>query len=251
MIGFFLAATLAHAQSFDAGSYFNAAAQTATAAAASPLDLLVESNSYVPPFYLGRPLASPGSSIVAQAIAHFTDQSGNAVPDSSINFTWKINGEVQGQLSGAGKSSAILPAPPLFGSETIEADAQGSGAYGTASETLSAQDPQPLLYQDHPLYGIEYYDALGGQSRIGDSEATFAAVPYFVAAGGPNDRNLQWTWVVNGQSVPATSSASSEITINAGGSAQVSLGVSLVSSANPLLDGQGQWGILFAPTGLQ
>src|SRR5262249_28595985 len=146
-----------------------------------------------------------------------------SIPDSSITYTWKVNDRVQGSLSGLGRSSLVIGAPPLFGSDTVEVDAHSNdgSAYGSATLSIPAVDPQPTLYLDDPLNGIEYYNALGAQASVGQLEATFAAVPYFVAARSPDDRSLTYAWSVNGQPVPSSTSSASELTVNAAGSSGI------------------------------
>lgn len=242
----FLCAAVAHAQVFDLTSYLNAATgQSAQQSMpASPVDLLYDATTYVPPFYKGRPLPSPGSTMRFQAIPHF-----GSVSDQSITYTWKVDGEVEGTLSGLGRSSVSLPSPGLFGSETVEVDAasQDGSAYGSASLSISSLDPGLTLYQDHPVFGVEYYNALGAQNSIADSEMTFDAVPYFVATTAANDPRLTYAWSVNGSTLQATSTNNNELTINAGnGGGFAAITVSLSSRANVLLDAQGAWNVTFS-----
>ena len=247
---YFCGAGVAAAQSFTDFSSFFGAGASAPAKPASALDLLYDADSYTPPFYRGRPQASPGSTMHFQAVAHFTGAGGAAVPDSAIIYTWKRDGEVLGSISGKGRSSAAIASPSLFGSNVIEVDAQSAdaSAYGSAEMTVSSVDPSVTLYQDHPLFGIEFYKALDGSTLISDQEMTFVGVPYFAAAASPNQGSLNWAWSVNGGIVPATTTNANELTINAGASGgQASIGVSLTSSQNPLLDAQGNWQVIFSP----
>jgi hypothetical protein len=254
ILALFFGATVAQAQTLpDITSYLSSAAGNATVSTgnASPIDLLFESSSYVPPFYRGRPLPSAGSTMHFVAIAHFTSATGATIADSNIAYTWSVDGRVQGSLSGAGKSSILLPAPTLYGSNTVSVDAQATGgsAHGSASLSVSSIDPQPTLYQDDPLIGIEYYNALGAQTSIPDIEMTFATIPYFVAANGLNDPRLSWNWTINNQPVVASSSGN-EITVNATNSnGLASLAVSVTSRVNPLLDAQGTWNLSFGANG--
>ncbi len=250
-LALFFGATMAEAQTIpDISSYLNNAAGNTTVPTAnpSPVDLLFESTAYVPPFYRGRALPSPGSMMHFVAIARFTDAHGALIPDSAITYTWRVDDRVQGSVSGTGKSSVYLPAPTLYGSNVISVDAAANdgSASGSATLQVASIDPQPTLYQDNPLNGIEYYNALGSQQNIPDIEMTFAAVPYFLAATSLGDPRLSWNWTINDQPIAATSSGS-EITVNATNSSGVaSLGLTLTSAQNPLLDAQNTWNLNFA-----
>lgn len=213
----------------------------------SPVDLLFDADSYVPPFYRGRALPSPGTIMHFQALAHF------GVADSAITYTWRRNGRVEGDVSGVGKSSVSLPAPTLFGTDTISVDARAAdvSAYGSASVTISSIDPSVTLYQDHPLFGIEYYNALTDQTSIPDLEMTFASVPYFAHVQSPDDAGLMYAWSVDGVPVAAATTSGSEITINADNSSGIAnVSLILTSATNFLLRGEGAWNVLFSREGI-
>lgn len=210
------------------------------------VDLIVDAVSYVPPFYKGRPLASPGTTMRLLAIPHFADADGTQLSSDAILFTWRQNGSVV--ASGRGKAAVSLPAPGLFGSDIFSVDAKSqSGLYGgSASVQLPGIDPQATLYVSHPLHGIEYFDAIDSQTNVSDVEMTFAAVPYFVEAASPNDARLVYEWAVNGRAVPEASTNASEITINSDNSSGVAaLSLDLTSSSNFYLHATQSWNIQF------
>lgn len=213
------------------------------------VDLLVDSDSYVPPFYRGRALPSEQTNIRLQAIAHFIRPDGSAVPSSQISYTWKQDGRVVGNISGSGKSSAVLPAALLFGTTRIEVDAaSGDGTIsGSASISLPTNDPILVLYEDNPVYGFTYYHAIaqtGSATQIPNVEMTFAAVPYFAQAYSPNDTRLLYNWSVNGAPVAQNRSDPSEITLNAtNSSGQASVALSLADSQNAFVNSNGSWAV--------
>ncbi len=217
------------------------------------VDLLWESDSYVPPLYRGRALPSAGGALRVEAVARFETPDGAAVPDSDIIYTWRRNGSVQQSESGRGKSSAILPAPALFGTDTISVDAvSADGALsGSASASVPSTEPLLMLYEDHPLYGLMMHQALLAQTSISDSEMAFAAVPYFAPVQSPNDPRLNYAWQVNGTNVPPDGTQPNEITINAdksNGLAQVAL--ALTRAADWSMNAKGVWSISFSAAGI-
>ena len=227
-------------------------ATTQITIAPTQIDLLVDSDSYVPPFYLGRALPSAGTDLRVQAMARFKRADGSYVPSSSIVYTWKQDGRVVGNLSGTGKSSVILPAAPLYGTSEIEVDARSTdNAFsGVASVALPSTQPVVLLYQDSPLFGVMYYHALPETATIGDSEMTFAAVPYFAQASGANDPRLAYAWTVNGSLIAASASDPSEVTLNAANSdGQATIGLTLTHTSIIYMDSTGMWQIALGPGG--
>ncbi len=216
------------------------------------VDLLMDSNTYVPPFYKGRALPSAGTPIRVQAIVYFKRADGTLVPSSQINYTWKENDVVLGNLSGLGRSSVLLPAPPLDGSTVVEIDTESQdGDYtGSASLLVPAANPQIVLYQDHPLFGITYYNGFASSASIPGSQTTFAAVPYFAQAQSPNDSNLTYAWTINDSPVKASAQDPSEITINAANSSgQAQLALEVTHATNIFLDAKSSWNFTFGSVG--
>lgn len=213
------------------------------------LDLLWESDSYVPPFYRGRAIPSAGTMLHLQAIPRFKAQEGTMVSERDIVYTWKRNGVVQQSASGRGKSYAQLPAPVLFGVDTIEVDASSlDGSLEAQGQVVvPSAEPTLALYEDHPLFGTMYHQALTAQTFISDSEMTFAAVPYFAQAQSPSDPRLIYNWKVNGRSVPAVDSNSSKLTINATGSSGLArIELLLTHAANWATESAGTWRVSFS-----
>lgn len=212
------------------------------------VDLLWESDSYVPPFYRGRALPSHGTSVRMHAIARFRPAGSAQIPENNILYTWKRNGSTVGSASGRGRSSVIFPSPALFSTDIIEvnaAAADGTGS-GTGRAQISSIEPVLALYQNHPLFGIMYHRAFDGTIALLDTEATFSAVPYFAEAESPDDARLIYSWNVNGNDIPADVLKPSELTVNAGksnGLAQIAL--SITHAANLAMRSSGEWSAAF------
>jgi hypothetical protein len=243
-----IAPALGHTSTIDVSLLASDGTSASTEVVIVPtqVDLLVDSDSYVPPFYLGRALPSAGTNLRLQAIAYLKHADGTLVPSTSITYTWKQDGRVVGNVSGRGKSSAVLPAAPLYGTSNIEVDVASSDGSlsGSASVSIPSTTPVLALYEDNPLLGLMYYDALGSSASVPDSEATFAAVPYFAQVRSPNDPRLTYDWTVNGSSIAASANDPSELTLNGSGSsnsAQVGLGVT--HSTNIFMSANGTWDI--------
>ena len=216
------------------------------------MDLLWESDSFTPPFYKGRALPSAGSGVTLVAIPHFFRQGGAEVPADQVVYTWKKDGEILGSLSGRGKSSARIRGSLLFGNDVISVEATSlDGAFsGEASARIKDVEPDLILYEDHPLFGVLYHRALIGTTFIPETEMSFTASPYFAAITNADDSNLEYAWRVNEADVVPNPLKPSEITINAeksSGIARVEL--SLAHATNYFLDVRGRWGITFTKNG--
>jgi hypothetical protein len=205
------------------GSSGSASAQIIVAPAA--LDLLWEADTYTPPFYQGRALPSAGGRVRIAAIPHLIRANGTTVAPADIVFTWKKDGQLLEDASGRGKASAVVDGPTLFGSEAITVDAVSNDGTLQAEAILRLADTKPrlALYEDHPLFGIRFGQAVGATTFVPDNEMTFAAIPYFAPVKSTADRNLEYAWSVNGQPVVTDSAHADELTINAASSTGIAL----------------------------
>ena len=213
------------------------------------IDLLFESDSYVPPFYKGRAMPSAGTLLHLEAIPRFKRTDGSLVAPDGIIFTWKRGGSVIQSASGRGKASASLESPGLFGTDLISVEARTpDGKFsGSASTRVASTEPRLLLYKDHPLFGVMYHQALVAQNFIPETEMSFAAVPYFAEARGANDGRLVYAWRVNGNDIANDSERPSQITINAersSGNALIELALS--HATNFFMSSFGRWGVTLA-----
>ncbi len=220
--------------------------------APTTLDLLVSSDSYVPPFFRGRAFPSAGTDLLVQAVPTFVRADGSTIPVSSITFTWKKDGQVLGALSGAGRSLAVIPIEHVYGNNTVTVTAVSSDGSLSGEATVSLPTTNPVLdlYEDHPLYGILFNNALSPLSTIGENEVTFAAIPYFMQAQSTADRQLAYRWSVNGNTVDVSPSDPNEITVNANNSSgQAAIALDLTHSGNFYLEPSGTWNITLSANG--
>jgi hypothetical protein len=206
------------------------------------IDLLYDADSYVPPFYTGRALASAGTRITLESIVRFK----KPIPSSDIIYTWKQDGRVLGSLSGRGRSSLVVPSPTLHPSITIELEAHSidNASFASARVLIPQSDAILLLYQNNPLIGITFFHALSKDSSINENEMTFTAVPFFSAIASTNDARLRYAWTINDAPIAPNKSNPSELTLNATnstGDARVAL--ALQDSRNIFMDMGETWNI--------
>lgn len=198
------------------------------------LSILWESDSYTPPFYKGRALASPGSNVRAQVMTHFVRQDGSEVKSSDIVYAWYKNGNLLRTLSGRGADKATIESPLLFATDilTVEAVSADKLFFASASARVPSVEPVLELYEDHPLYGIVWERAIGKESVVYDTQATFVTMPLFAAANSPTQDSLVYEWNVDGAALPTDPNAPNAVRITApnGGGGDIGVDLSLVGS---------------------
>ncbi|OGG57951.1 hypothetical protein A2853_03435 [Candidatus Kaiserbacteria bacterium RIFCSPHIGHO2_01_FULL_55_17] len=211
------------------------------------IDLLWESDSYTPPFFKGRAFPSAGTSLHLEAIPRFV-RAGSLVPVGDIIFTWRRNGYVIENVSGRGRSRALIESPVLFGNDTISVDARtADGIFeGGASARISSVEPRVVLYENHPVFGIAYHHALGSESQIPEVETSFSAVPYFAEARNLDGGALSYEWRVNGIPIANDPARPSTVTISASGSSNTALiELAITHVTNFFMNSFGSWNLQF------
>ncbi len=210
------------------------------------IDLLWESDSLVPPFHRGRALPSAGTTLHLEAIPYFKKPDGSSVQVRDITFTWKRNGYVEQRVSGRGKARVSLPAPSLFGADSISVEARAGEMEGVASVRIPSTEPVIVLYEEHPLFGMMYHRAIPAAAVMPEVEASFAAVPFFADARGAGDPSFLYDWKVNGNSIESDPEQPNRITINASNSSGTArLELALTHATNFFLSAFGSWNITF------
>ncbi len=211
------------------------------------VDLLWEADSYVPPFYRGKRLASSGSPVRVEAIPRLVRENGALMPTSDIIFTWRKNDAIVASASGRGKSSATFQGPELFGADTItvEAATRDDTMIAAASVLVRSTEPFVTLYQNHPLFGTLYHRSIPAEFNFSDSESTFVASPFFASARSADDPRLRYAWRVNRTLIAADPESPSRITLGAEGSDGVArVELSLTHATDYLMEATGLWRIV-------
>jgi hypothetical protein len=208
------------------------------------IDLLWEADSFTPPFFRGRSLPSAGTQFRFEAQPHFIRADGSRVSNADIIFTWRRNGYVIQNVSGRGAARAVIDAPALFGANTISLEARSADGMfrGEESANLPAREPELILYEDHPLFGVMYHRALSSDVSLPGEEISLVAVPYFAEAAHSYDSALLWEWKVNGNNIENDPDRPNEITIDARGSSGIArIDLALSHATNLFLDSERSW----------
>ncbi len=212
------------------------------------VDLLAEANTFTPPFYSGRARASAGSTVTLQALPRLVPPGAGAIPAEQLNFTWRRNGDVLGSLSGRGRQTLTIPAPLLFGADTISVEVVSTDKTIGAETSISinTQDPELVLYFEDPRYGVLYGRALGSLSVVNEREAVFVAVPYFAPVRSSADASLRYAWRVNRTEVLNDGPDPHKITIDAANSSGLALiELAITHATNFFIEATERWNVTF------
>lgn len=173
----------------------------------SSLTLLHEGATYVPPLYAGRPTLSPEASLSVQAIPYVVENGIELQPDD-LYFKWTVNGKFVSELSGLGRSSAVVANNGYL--RPLDIIVEASSDNGTVAGDrikVSVENPWVVFYENDPLLGIRYDKALGTYV-LKNEEVTVIAEPYHMSAKKRNDTTLEYSWGINQQRQAETTAPS-------------------------------------------
>lgn len=164
------------------------------------VDIVWQSDGFVPPFYKGKSVFSYQNKITFIAIPHIISSSGVEVSPKNLIYKWKVNGSVVDNASGYGKNTyttkGALIARPM--NVTVEVSSPNVTGVGFGIIAIEAKDPEVILYKKNALYGVEFQKALTGEVDISENkEINIVSFPLFFGENY-NSSNLSYKWLING-----------------------------------------------------
>ncbi|MBI2045995.1 MAG: hypothetical protein HYT28_01055 [Parcubacteria group bacterium] len=183
--------------------------------------LLWEADTYTPPFYQGKALASSAARIKITAFPEFTDSSGRAVSPRNLVYQWQVDGSNLPNQSGYGARTITVTGARIYRDTEISVEVSSVDRSIVAQKILiiPSTDPKLVLYENHPLEGVKYSQALSSSFSLSEPEVSIRAEPYFFSDIG----TLDYGWFLNNEPVTVDRNEWNNITLRQeSGSAGVS-----------------------------
>jgi len=212
------------------------------------VDMIVEPNGYVPPFFKGKLPISYQNDFKIIALPHIANASGIEYDPKTLVYSWEKNGQAIQDQSGYGKMAITLTGDlvPRAYSIDVKVSTRDNSAQASGLVTVDFQSPAVGFYIDDPLYGPLYNSAINNNVYIGSQKETgVLAVPFGFSSSKPSDLNM--TWLINGVAHPELSSNQS-IVLRApdgvAGTSNIELDIS--NDANILQSAKGAFNAVFS-----
>lgn len=168
------------------------------------VDLVWQTDGFVPPFYKGKTMFSHQNKISFIALPHLTASNGVEISPSNLIYKWTRNGTVVEQSSGYGKNvfymtGSIISRPVDI---QVEVTSPNSTSVGSARAFVEPIEPSVIFYRKNPLYGVEFQKALTSTVDLSDSrEITIVGVPLFFGVTNAFSSELSYKWLINGSQI--------------------------------------------------
>ncbi len=162
------------------------------------VDIIWESEGFIPPLYQGRAEYGYQNQIRIYAIPHLSDGKGGETDPQTLLYKWKVNDKVQLAQSGYGKQSLVLREElPKDLDVVVEVTTKEGIEKATADITLSPGKPSISFYEDNPLYGVFYNRSLKQNVQLTNQEINVRAVPYSFSITPQSP--LSYLWSINNE----------------------------------------------------
>lgn len=164
------------------------------------IDLVWEARTYTPPFYKGKALPTYQSDVVVEALPNFFNVNGSQrIPPSSLTYTWRKEGNVVQDSSGYGRnyiafSGSILLRPAEIMVE-VKSDTKESAR---ALFTLPYYEPEVLVYEKSPLYGVLFNKSISdGIQKLDNQEVAYEVYPAYFSTLTKKNSLMSYEWAIN------------------------------------------------------
>jgi len=165
------------------------------------IDVIVESDGYTPPFFKGKYPLVFQNVVTVTAIPHLANSAGKEYDPATLVYNWKKDdGTVLQDQSGYGKQSislegSIVPRPYYL---IVTAGTRDGSAQAQTLAQVSAKAPSVVFYNNDPLYGPMFNNALSNSLRIGVQKevSIFAGLFGFNFSKSIAD-DLGISWMIN------------------------------------------------------
>lgn len=214
------------------------------------VDIVWETTTYTPPFYKGKSLYTPESNVKFVAMPSISN-TGAPIDPKLINYKWSQDGEVMGTKSGSGKNAFLYNGSILLKPVQILLEAtDGNGSVANNSIELAPFNPKIYIYEKNPLYGTLFNKEVSTLFDLGEKqEGTASVFPFFYNIGTRGDKNLEYTWSINSNSIDVPVSQNEMTFRNTENvSGKSIIGVSISDITNFVLDSQKSFLINFKKT---
>jgi hypothetical protein len=168
--------------------------------------LIFEAETYTPPFYQGKAYYTPEAIVRVVAIPNLVTSNGAKISPKNLVYQWKQDFKPRQDASGYGKNSLVFKGNLLQKPTTVQVEVKtvDGSRTGNAVLTIEPLNPEVLVYEDDPLYGILYNKTIAMKALVKNQEIKIHAVPFSFSVLSALSPTISYSWSVNGSRVENT-----------------------------------------------
>lgn len=175
----------------------------------SSVDMIIESDGYVPPFFQGKLPVSYQNTFRIIAVPHLANSKGVEYDPKTLVYQWQKNSKVVEDQSGYGKQTLTVVGDivPRDLSISVKVSTKDGEMQGLGYASVSYASPSLSFYEDNSLYGPFFNSAIKEFLYINtEKEASVLAIPYGFNKPLLGIGDLALTWMINGFEHPELAS---------------------------------------------
>ncbi len=165
----------------------------------SDATIIWEGKTYTPPFYKGRAMQSPGSSISLLVIPEITNSNGVMYDKDDLFYEWMTNNSTIPESAGKGMYYTTLKNPkPMETFKVVVKIKDKNGDLRTVKKAIiPVTQPMIKIYEDNPFVGVRYDKSIENVYNIRTKESTIMAEPFYMSVENRVDKNLTYSWIIS------------------------------------------------------
>ena len=154
--------------------------QKSTTIKTGSVDIIWETNGYVPPFFLGKLPFVYQNKVKLIAVPHLAKDSRSEIDPKTLVYSWKMGGKYIENGQGYGKQSIVVDSGgiPRDLSITVDISNRESTQNVSGSINLTPTEPTLSFYEEDSLYGILFNKSLTNKVPLKNSEMKVIGIPY-------------------------------------------------------------------------
>lgn len=203
----------------------------------SEVDLLWEADTYTPPFYKGKALPTFKSMVKMTAIPRKNSYSSSP---SAFYYKWTYN-RIEGLGEALGMSSTLIRSgwPNSSVPVTVNVSIPNTEWKGAETVNIPGYNPKIVLYEQQPLLGTLFHRALTPSTKGVGNTFSVRAVPYFFSTDNYLNKDLVYSWNINGETVQTSAEPTNvELVKNGKGAEQFDVNLRIQNPKRILQEGR-------------
>jgi len=157
--------------------------------------LVIQAKTFTPPMYKGVAHFAKEAEVRVAALPQFMFSNGNLIPAENLTYIWTHNKKILSETSGYGKSFVDIKGGFFGRPEVVKLLVSTDDGLQNAEvyTVIEPRNPQLIFYENSPLYGVLYNNAITDSYSMKEKETSFTGVPYSMTRAKSSAMTFKWS----------------------------------------------------------